>query len=38
MLKNKRRSVNRQAEETNTNEMLIFTRYLGHKVEMPGSG
>ena len=38
MLKNKRGSVNRPAEENDTSEMLIFTRYLGHKTEMPGSG
>ena len=38
MLKNKRGSVNRQAEENDASEMLVFTRYLGHKIEMPGSG
>ena len=38
MLKNKRGSVNRQAVEADASEMLTFTRYLGHKTEMPGSG
>ena len=38
MLKNKRGSVNNQKPENDANEMLIFTRYLGHKTEMPGSG
>ena len=38
MLKDKRGSVNRQLAENDASEMLIFTRYLGHKAEMPGSG
>ena len=38
MLKDKRGSVNRQLGENDASEMLIFTRYLGHKAEMPGSG
>jgi len=38
MLKNKRGSVNRQHAENDPSEMLIFTRYLGHKIDMPGSG
>ena len=38
MLKNKRGSVNRQQVENDASEMLVFTRYLGHKAEMPGSG
>ena len=38
MLKNKRGQSNRQEVEDDPSEMLIFTRYLGHKIEMPGSG
>lgn len=38
MLKNKRGSVNRTNVENDPQEMLIFTRYLGHKTELPGSG
>ena len=38
MLKAKRDSYQGKVEEPNKLEMLIFTRYLGHKVEIPGSG
>lgn len=38
MLKNKRAQDGRAAVENDASEMLIFTRYLGHKIEMPGSG
>ena len=38
MLKNKRGAINRVQVENDASEMLVFTRYLGHKKEMPGSG
>ena len=38
MLTGKRGSVNRAKEEKDSLEMLVFTRFLGHKAEIPGSG
>ena len=38
MLTGKRGSVNRPKEEKDPLEMLVYTRYLGHKAEIPGSG
>ena len=38
MLKNKKGEQDRKASANEANDMLIFTRYLGHKLEMPGSG
>ena len=38
MLKNKRGSVTKQEVENDASEMLTFTRYLGHKTELPGWG
>ena len=38
MLKNKRGNVNHLKQENDPNEMLIFQRYLGHKMDIPGSG
>lgn len=38
MLKNKKGEQDRKDSANEANEMLIFTRYLGHKIEIPGSG